>query len=78
MVTSRSIHTPISAALANTNGTITLNHAHIGGGVATSNGDVTIGEGSRVDGGHRRQRSTSDRQLGPIVIRKSSSARMLS
>jgi DUF4097 and DUF4098 domain-containing protein YvlB len=41
----------IASSLSNTNGTITLDHAHVGGGITTSNGDVTVGEGSRVDGG---------------------------
>jgi predicted acyltransferase (DUF342 family) len=41
----------VGGSLSNANGTIALDHAHIGGGIATANGDVTIGEGSRVDGG---------------------------
>jgi DUF4097 and DUF4098 domain-containing protein YvlB len=41
----------IAHGLTNTNGTITLDHAHIGGGIETANGSITVGEGSRVDGG---------------------------
>jgi predicted acyltransferase (DUF342 family) len=44
-------HADVAGNLSNANGTIEIDHAHIGGGIATSNGDVTVGEGSRVDGG---------------------------
>lgn len=44
-------HADVAGNLSNANGAITLDHAHIGGRIATTNGDVTIGEGSRVDGG---------------------------
>lgn len=44
-------HSDVKNGLANANGTITLDHAHIGGSIDTANGDITVGEGSHVDGG---------------------------
>lgn len=41
----------VSGKVANVNGTITLVTAHVGGGIATSNGDIEIGADSRVEGG---------------------------
>jgi acetyltransferase-like isoleucine patch superfamily enzyme len=45
---------PESAAegdVGNINGAIELERAHVRGGISTVNGDVTIGDGSRVEGG---------------------------
>lgn len=41
----------VSGKVANVNGTITLVAAHVGGGIATVNGDIDIGADSRVEGG---------------------------
>ncbi|RUL76047.1 hypothetical protein [Dyella choica] len=41
----------VTGNVSNVNGAIRLDHAHIGGGVETTSGDIDIGEGSRVDGG---------------------------
>lgn len=41
----------VSGHLSNVNGAIKLNAAHVGGGIETVSGDVTIGADSRVEGG---------------------------
>lgn len=41
----------IKGHLSNVNGEISLDQAHVGGGIETVNADVTIGEGSKVEGG---------------------------
>ena len=41
----------ISGKLSNVNGTITLDRAHVGGGIETVSGDITVGANSRVEGG---------------------------
>ena len=41
----------VTGNVSNVNGAIRLDHAHIGGGIETTSGDITVGEGSRVDGG---------------------------
>ncbi len=41
----------VGGKLSNVNGQITLDHAGVGGGIETTNGDVTIGTGSTVSGG---------------------------
>ena len=41
----------VGGKVSNVNGSIKLEQAHIGGGIETSSGDVTIGANSRVDGG---------------------------
>jgi cytoskeletal protein CcmA (bactofilin family) len=41
----------VAGSLYNVNGTISLDHAHVGGGIETTSGSITVGEGSRVDGG---------------------------
>ncbi|MET0535636.1 MAG: hypothetical protein ABW171_15575 [Steroidobacter sp.] len=41
----------VDGKVENVNGTIKLEHARIGDGIKTVNGDITIGAGSRVDGG---------------------------
>jgi len=69
-------HADVAGDLSNANGAITLDHAHIGGSIATTNGDVTIGEGSRVDGGlvvnevHGRNWSNRDPHIviGPHAV----------
>jgi DUF4097 and DUF4098 domain-containing protein YvlB len=39
----------VTGAVSNVNGGIELDHAHVGGGIKTVSGDVTVGEGSTVD-----------------------------
>ncbi|HEY4291778.1 hypothetical protein [Luteibacter sp.] len=41
----------VKGHLSNVNGEISLDRAHVGGGIETDNADVTIGEGSKVEGG---------------------------
>lgn len=41
----------VSGKLSNVNGAIVLDAAHVGGGIETVNGDVTVGANSRVEGG---------------------------
>jgi len=41
----------IGGKLSNVNGGIVLDAAHVGGGIATVNGDITVGADSRVEGG---------------------------
>jgi hypothetical protein len=41
----------VSGKVNNVNGGIKLDAAHVGGGIATTNGDITIGANSRVEGG---------------------------
>lgn len=41
----------VTGEVSNVNGTIRLDHAHVGGNIETTSGDITIGEGSHVDGG---------------------------
>ena len=41
----------VSGKLSTVNGRITLENAHVGGGLKTVNGDISIGAGSRVEGG---------------------------
>lgn len=41
----------VSGKLDNVNGSIVLDEAHVGGGIETINGDITIGANSRVEGG---------------------------
>lgn len=43
----------ISGRVTNVNGAIKLDGAHVGGGITTFNGDITVGAGSRVEGGIR-------------------------
>ena len=37
--------------LSNVNGKMTINAAHVGGGLKTVNGDITVGPEARVEGG---------------------------
>lgn len=41
----------VAGSVSNVNGTITLDHAHVANGIETANGSITVGEGSRVEGG---------------------------
>ncbi|PTR35304.1 hypothetical protein C8J98_101567 [Luteibacter sp. OK325] len=41
----------VKGQLTNVNGEISLEGAHVGGGIETTNADITIGEGSKVEGG---------------------------
>lgn len=41
----------VRGQVSNVNGDITVDGAHIGGGIETTNADITIGEGSKVEGG---------------------------
>ncbi len=41
----------VGGKLGNVNGAITLDEAHVGGGIETVDGDITIGANSRVEGG---------------------------
>ena len=41
----------VGGHLSNVNGSIQLTAAHVGGGIETTNGDLTVGENSRVEGG---------------------------
>jgi hypothetical protein len=41
----------VAGSLSNVNGTISLDHAHVAQGIETTDGDITVGEGSRVEGG---------------------------
>ncbi|MDY6947311.1 MAG: hypothetical protein SXG53_16500 [Pseudomonadota bacterium] len=41
----------VGGHVANVNGDITLDHARVGNGIKTTNSDIDIGAGSRVDGG---------------------------
>jgi hypothetical protein len=41
----------VGGKLGNVNGTITLDRAHVGGGIETVSGDITVGADSRVEGG---------------------------
>ncbi len=41
----------VGGKLHNVNGTITLDRAHVGGGIATVSGNITVGADSRVEGG---------------------------
>jgi hypothetical protein len=41
----------VTGNLTNVNGSIRLTAAHVGGGIQTNNGDITIGPNSRLDGG---------------------------
>jgi hypothetical protein len=41
----------IRGELANVNGKMSINGAHVGGGLKTVNGDITIGPDSRIEGG---------------------------
>lgn len=41
----------VGGKLSNVNGAIMLDGAHVGGGIATVSGDITVGANSRVEGG---------------------------
>lgn len=41
----------IKGKVSNVNGRVSLESAHVGGGIETTNGDIEIGRGSRVEGG---------------------------
>jgi DUF4097 and DUF4098 domain-containing protein YvlB len=41
----------VSGRASNVNGAIRLDNAHVGGGLETSSGDITVGANSRVEGG---------------------------
>jgi hypothetical protein len=41
----------IKGQLSNVNGKMTINAAHVGGGLKTVNGDIDIGPDSRIEGG---------------------------
>jgi DUF4097 and DUF4098 domain-containing protein YvlB len=41
----------VTGNVSNVNGAIRLDHAHVGGNIGTTSGDIAVGEGSRVDGG---------------------------
>ncbi len=41
----------VGGKLDNVNGAIVLNAAHVGGGISTVDGDITVGADSRVEGG---------------------------
>jgi DUF4097 and DUF4098 domain-containing protein YvlB len=44
-------HADVAGSAITTNGSITLDRAHVGSGLETTSGDITVGEGSRVEGG---------------------------
>ncbi|MFC4526144.1 hypothetical protein ISN76_20045 [Dyella halodurans] len=44
-------HADVAGKTSTVNGSITLNAAHVGGGIHTTNGDITVGANSRVEGG---------------------------
>jgi hypothetical protein len=41
----------IAGSATTVNGSIGLHHAHVGNGIETTGGDITVGEDSRVEGG---------------------------
>ncbi|GLQ52416.1 hypothetical protein ACFFJT_13445 [Dyella flava] len=41
----------VAGNVTTVNGSIGLNHAHVGNGIETTSGDITVGDGSRVEGG---------------------------
>jgi len=41
----------VAGKVGNVNGSIKLDAAHVGGGLQTTNGDVTVGANSRIEGG---------------------------
>jgi hypothetical protein len=41
----------VAGRLSNVNGDISLDRAHVGGGIETVNANLTVGEGSQVEGG---------------------------
>ena len=49
----------VGGELANVNGTMTLEAAHVGKGLHTTNGDITLRAGTRVDGGILVKKNTS-------------------
>jgi hypothetical protein len=44
-------HADVAGSATTTNGSIRLDDAHVGAGLETTSGDITVGEGSRVEGG---------------------------
>lgn len=62
----------VGGKLSNVNGRITLDHANVGGGIATTNGDVAVGSGSTVHGGLRVQKPgglwVSSRNHKPRIV----------
>jgi DUF4097 and DUF4098 domain-containing protein YvlB len=49
----------VRGSIANVNGAIHLNAAHVGGGITTANGDITVEGASHVDGGILVQKPAS-------------------
>jgi NDP-sugar pyrophosphorylase family protein len=63
----------VAGHLSNVNGDITLERAHVGGGIETVNANITVGEGSQVEGGilvkkPRMSWSSSDSRPPTIII----------
>ena len=61
----------IGGKLSNVNGTITLDRAHIGGGIETVSGDITVGANSRVEGGITVNKPTGwfrRNETPPVII----------
>lgn len=44
-------HADVSGSVTSVNGGIKLDHAHVGNGIEIASGDISIGEGSRVENG---------------------------
>ena len=70
----------VGGTISNVSGGIRLTRAHVGGDIRTTNGDIEIGPGSRIDGGihvnvpsigqffSRNARTTPRIVIGPDVI----------
>ncbi len=61
----------LTGRLANTNGKITVTAAHVGGGIKTANGDISIMGASHVEGGIEIEEASNGFSLSssdPIVI----------
>ena len=43
--------TDVTGNVSNVTGAIRMDHAHVGGGIETTSGDINVGDSSRVDGG---------------------------
>jgi hypothetical protein len=50
-------NTDVQGGIRTVNGDIRLNSAHVGGGIRTQKGDIEVGEGSRVEGGIRIEKT---------------------
>jgi len=56
----------VSGKLSNVNGSIRLDAAHVGGGISTVSGDITVGADSRVEGGIFVDEDHSWFHFGPV------------